>query len=416
MSQEAQEDEASAEPHTEKKPSQQKKAKSETERLLEATAAKEAKPGTAGAAPQMKLMRSANGEACACLIVIHDDERNARLMAQLLHQHCAYDLILLTPDSGSREIKLPGHGKVDPNGLFPPDIAELCTTDEAACRKFLTDKFDSKKRADIKKFVQIQFFLAVKEGSAGFTKPVVALHNNRTTDTPKFRKKLKKDKVDTSPLEVDIDKLGEAENENEKDKKKLEAKEKKRLEDLLDSNFGEEVRKQLTSGSGKTNIFRWCVANDLSKCHIGDPDHPDHVIWVTHEEDFKKLSKKDVNVAFQTDLSKAVGTPSETDLSTLFLVLESLKDSGKAKNIDADKLRYLNIETPGLKLSAQTDSQRVEDFQLIKGILESVDLYCCGDPPESAEQGIETGLRIDEAAKKKKEQEKAKKEKEKESE
>jgi hypothetical protein len=34
--------------------------------------------------------------------------------------------------------------------------------------------------------------------------------------------------------------------------------------------------------SGTTNIFRWCNLPEISRCHIGDPDRPDNVIWVTH--------------------------------------------------------------------------------------------------------------------------------------
>jgi hypothetical protein len=113
---------------------------------------------TAASATKLESMQSTNGEPCACLVVVHNDEQNARKTAQLMHDNCAYNLALVQPDTGHREVKIPGKkGTVDPNSLFPPDIAEMCMDDEQSCRGFLTSKSGTTDKDNIQKFVNIEF-------------------------------------------------------------------------------------------------------------------------------------------------------------------------------------------------------------------------------------------------------------------
>jgi hypothetical protein len=410
--------------------------------------AAKAKGGTAADAPKLENRASVNGTPCACVVFVHNNERNARLTAELMHKHCSYNLAIISPDNKGREIKIPGRrGTVDPNELFAPDVAEECLNDERSCRDFLTAKSGTTDSAEIEEFVKKQFFLAIKDCSASFTLPVVALHNNDIEDTKEYLGK--KDKVGVDDLKMDIDKTQKKEGAEDPVKK---------LKDLLKDKFGEGVKKKLTEEKGKTNIFRWCASNDLSKCHIGDPNHPDNVIWVTNEKDFETLSKKDLNVALQSELSSAKGGESESDLSTLFLVLKGLigdrfgksivkleqdiqvdvKDietiikelqklaefddltlsallkgivdilrelldilieilllvgSKGAKDESLARLRYINIETPGKTLAEQTDAECVQHYEFIVETLKAVGLHCCGDDPTKAEKSIKEGLK-----------------------
>jgi hypothetical protein len=407
-----------------------------------------ARGNTAADAPKLDNKPSANGTPCACVVFVHNNERNARLTAELMHKHCAYNLAIIAPDATGREIRIPGKkGTVDPNELFSPDVAEECLNDEKACRDFLKTKSGTTDSAEIEEFVKKQFFLAIKDCSNSFSLPVVALHNNDIEDTKEYLGK--KDKVGVDDLKMDVDKTQKKEGSDDP---------VKRLKDLLQKKFDEGVKKKLTEETGKTNIFRWCASNDLSKCHIGDPHHPDNVVWVTNEKDFETLSKKDVNVALQSDLSSAKGGESEGDLSTLFLVLKGLlgdrfgksivkleqdiqvdvKDietiiqelqklaefddltlsallkgigdvlqelldilikilllvgSKGARDESLAKLRYINIETPGKTLAEQTDSERVQHYEFIVETLKALGLHCCGADPAKAEKSIKEGLK-----------------------
>ncbi|HEY0606601.1 MAG TPA: DUF4157 domain-containing protein [Herpetosiphonaceae bacterium] len=405
-----------------------------------------AKAPGAATLPKLDLKPSTNGDACACLVFIHNNERNARLTAELMHQHCAYNLAIIAPDTGARDVVIPGKGAVDPNELFPPHIAETCLNDEKACRDDVAARSATATGAAAEEVTQKQFFLAIKDCSKSFSLPVVALHNNDITDTAEYLKQ--KDKVGVADLKTDIDKT----------KKPAEGADPvQELKDKLKKKFGESVKKSLTETSGKTNIFRWCASNDLSKCHIGDPDHPDNVIWVTNEKDFKDLSAQPVNVALQSELGKK-GGESEKDLSTLFLVLKSLIGEQFAalilkleqelqtdvrdieqilaelekldqfgdrlpgdtldaiwkillelieilllwlqlllahvgRDIRLARLRYINIETPGKKLAEQTDAERVQHYEFVVETLKAIGLHCCGDDPTKAEAKIKAGLK-----------------------
>ncbi|HEY0546168.1 MAG TPA: DUF4157 domain-containing protein [Pyrinomonadaceae bacterium] len=414
-------------------------------------------PGTAGDAPKLTLDKSAKGSPCACLIVIHNNERNARQTAQAMHQHCSYNLLLLLPDDSQRRIHLPGQSAkvdVDPNELFPPKVAEDCLKDEQGCRDFVKNNSGSKKKATAEEVVEKQFFLAIKDCSESYSLPVVGLHNNVIEDTAEYRKKVKSGTTVTD-LKLDIDKTDP----------KVGEKKVQELKDLIDKKFGtakvnkvknkdQKVVKEyttkeyMTEVKGKTNIFRWCASNALNKCHIGDPEHPDNVVWVTNDKDFETLRKKDVNVALQNDLSKALGTDAETDLSTVFLVIKRVKgELLQQKAVDLDKsiaddikdmkaivddlkkmlevgdttvknliertirlledfikllidsidltitnnaiagledLRFINIETQDEIPGKKAGEVRAEGYDAIINVLKAVGLHCCGDAAETA--------------------------------
>lgn len=411
-------------------------------------AGKKAAPkATAATAPKLDLTPSKIDPPCACLMVVHNDERNARKTAELMHANCAYNLALLSPDSGDRLIKIPGQkGKIDPNSLFPREIAEKCINDEKSCRDFLTAKAGATDKDEIEQFVQTQFFLTISDCSKGFSLPVVTLHNNDIEDTKNYLKE--KNKQGVTDLKLDVN----------KNKKETGDDQITKLKDLIKKKFGESVETEMMETAGKTNIFRWCASKDLSQCHIGDPDHPDNVTWVTNERDFAALSKKDLNVALQSEAPTSKKSESEGDLSTLFVLLkdilnvrlpkvvETLEKEQKAdwEQIDKifdemeklskfgdqtagnaldqlievlqllidillrrlrilvmpagtkariEKLRYINIEAPGKRLSDQSDAERVRNYEAVVEVLKATGLHCCGDDPKKAEQAVKEGLK-----------------------
>lgn len=403
-------------------------------------------PGSGSAiagAPWLDVKLSKNGDPCACIVFVHNEERNARRIAQMLHEHCSYNLAMVKPDNKDRAAAVPKNGKLDPNSLFPRPVVEQCLGDEAGCRKFIKDNAKTKDAKTIKKIVQMEFFLAIKKASNNFTLPVVALHNNSIGDTKSYRKQ--KDKKGVSDLPKDIDKTGEDGGKEAVDKLKNQLKEK----------FGDAAKKKLTETPRQTNIFRWCVHSDLSKCHIGDPHHPDNVIWVTNESDFKKLSQKNLNVVLQKEDDASASSESAGDFSTLFVILKSIISESLAKrlteilvgiNTDVQNiqdvilelgklaefgdllgvdivkavfkildiilemlrkillllgesivgagrlasLRYLNIETPKGGWSQQTHDERVGNFNYIMEVLGAVGLDCCDS---AADEKIKEGLK-----------------------
>lgn len=371
-----------------------------------------AKKPTAADAPHLDFTPSKNGDPCACVVVVHNEEANARKTAQLMFENCAYNLALLNPDDAGREIHIPGTpGTVDPNSLFPRDVAERCLDDDKACRDLVTSKAGSTDKDEINQVVRTQFFLAIKDCSKGFSLPVVALHNNAVDETAEYRA----DKKSKSEFKQDVD----------KSKKETGEDVVNALKKALAKRFGKDAEKKMVETKGKTNIFRWCASQDLSKCHIGDPDHPDNITWVTNPKDFDNLSTKDINVALQTDTSKVAGSESEGDLSTLFLILrdlregqifdlqmdeewgwlfsddiedwfddESIPDTIDALQAKLNSLRYINIETPGKRLSDQTDDERARNYDAIVEVLKTAGLHCCGTDATIAEKKIKEGLKI----------------------
>ncbi|HEX6710723.1 MAG TPA: DUF4157 domain-containing protein, partial [Rubrobacter sp.] len=126
-----------------------------------------ARASTAADAPKLENRASVNGTPCACIVFIHNNERNARLTAELMHKNCSYNLAIISPDNKSRVIRIPGRGgTIDPNELFSPDVAEECLNDEKACRDFLKTKSGTTDSAEIEQFVKKQFFLAIKDCSS----------------------------------------------------------------------------------------------------------------------------------------------------------------------------------------------------------------------------------------------------------
>jgi hypothetical protein len=411
---------------------------------------KKAPKPTAASAPKLELTQSKNGPPCACLMFVHNEERNARKTAQLMHANCSYNLAMVQPDNKDREVTLPGSTKqVDPNSLFPRDVAEKCLDDERSCRDFVAKNAGATDPADIRRVVETQFFLAVDDCSAGFTLPVVVLHNNDVEDTKNYLKN--KDKKGVADLKLDVDKSKKETGEDQIAK----------LKSLIRTKFGDDVLKETMETPRKTNIFRWCASSDLSRCHIGDPDHPDNITWVTNETDYATLSKKNLNVVLQSDAPASKKSESEGDLSTLFPILREILKARLPKIITAleqgqdldrqqidsllddirkifqfgdqtfgnvlerlreivdllldilkkdaqilfapgitrsriDKLRFLNIETPGKKLTDQSDAERVRNYESIVEVLQAVGLHCCGTDPKQAAQAetsVKEGLK-----------------------
>jgi hypothetical protein len=370
---------------------------------------------TAAAAPRLDVRPSVNGPACACLVFIHNNERNARLTAELLHRHCRYNLVIAEPDTGQRRVRLPRNtGTVDPNELFPPDVIEQCVDDPQPCRDFVAQNSGSTSASVIRQVVERQFFLSVFDGSNGFRLPLVALHNNTVDDTAAFRAAAPNTagvRGRTFGQAPDSDRGGTVRPLQE-------------LQDWLGANLSAGARSAMTGRRGTTNIFRWCLSPDVARCHLGDPDHPDTVVWVTNEADFARLSAQPINVVLQSGAS-ATGE-SATDLSTLFLTARNaintraderiqehlraahgagiwgaLDHLGEAVRADIERanrlsqLRYINIETPGSPTrSGQTAAQlREESFDSILATLRAAGLDCCSGEAGTGEAAVREGLR-----------------------
>jgi hypothetical protein len=294
---------------------------------------------TAAGSPKLDFRPAKNPPPCACIVFIHHDEPNARLTAQLMHEFCHYNLAIVDPQTVARTIKLPGNGDIDPNELFPRNVAEECWADDKPCEHFLKKNAGATNAAVVEEFAQRRFFLAVKQCSAGFSLPVVGLHNNSIEDTARYRAAVRDPKA---PLDVwpirgktfdDALKAGD----KPKEANTLPFAD---LEDWLLRNVpGVEAKKAATGAKGtlttptspniftkkKTNIFLWCSAKDISRCQIGDPERPDNVVWVTNTADFDKLRGTKTNVVLQTRVDPA-GT-SATDLSSLFVFLKEIMAS-----------------------------------------------------------------------------------------
>jgi len=303
--------------------------------------------GDATATPARRLdyRPSTQGSPCACLVFIHNNERNARRVAENLHQYCQYNLAII--ESGTRRrISIPGRsGDIDPNELFPQSIQEECTQDEPGCRAYLS-------RHNNLRSMQIQFFLAIKDCSNNFALPTVALHNNDVRETAAFRRAIPGMGHRIAALMEDINRGTEAGRGSREDLRN-------RLE-FVSEGTGEDFRGLMTR-SRTTNIFRWCTLPEIIRCHVGDPSRPDHVIWITNVRDYERLRRANVNVVLQEGLGTTSGSESETDLSTLFLRL-------------GPDARFLNIETP---ITPEDDDTRLSNMIFILRNLSRVGLNCC---------------------------------------
>jgi hypothetical protein len=327
-----------------------------------------------------------------------------------------------------------GAANIDPNALFPRDIAEKCWENDQPCRDVLAKKPTTE--TEVKKFVQTQFFLSIKDCSRGFTLPVVGLHNNVITDTPGYIKdKGKANLADISGKTFDKEAPAGGASTDPLPYSNLKA--------WLKKGFAAKVVEDVHAG-GSTNIFRWCQLADNTRCYIGNPDRPDDVVWVTNEEDFKKLQGSKANVALQTRIAEA---ESAKDLSSLFVVLEELVRAKHAPNIssaeqevsrtaeelmkvlqklmkggtaplhedlplleksdalakavedletlraaadtEAGGLHFVNIETADSPYAGSGQSRadlRVASYQAIVDTLSKLGLHCCTTDPEASEE------------------------------
>jgi len=288
--------------------------------------APKAKAKTAADAPKLDFRAAKNSPPCACIVFIHHNEKNAGLIASLLHEFCKYNLAIVDPATNERHIDLIGTGDIDPNELFPRDVAEACWDDDKPCEKFQTDNAGKTAKKDVIAVAQRQFFLAIKKCSKGFTLPIVGLHNNTVGDTTSYR-----DDIAKTSGGPDVSKI-----KGKTFDKSVKPGDKAPADTLPFDDFTTWVKtlsgvaenkttKKLGGGpfgANKTNIFIWCNANDNTKCQIGDPEHPDNVVWVTNTADFDKLRGKPVNVALQTQVDPKGN--SQTDLSSLFVFLSQI--------------------------------------------------------------------------------------------
>lgn len=287
---------------------------------------------TAAGGPKLDFRPARNPPPCACIVFMHHNEPNARLIAQVMYEFCHYNLAIVDPQTKEREINLPGKGKIDPNELFPRKVAEECWADDKPCEDFLSKNAGSRKAAVVEEYAQRQFFLAIKKCSDGFSLPVVALHNNTIGETAKYRKAVRDPKapLDLTPVKGKTfdDALKSGEKSSEPNTSPFAD-----LQEWLLKNVPGVRKKKTPRGTkgtleggpitpGKTNIFLWCSAEDISRCHIGDPERPDNVVWVTNRADFEKLRGTKTNVVLQTRVDPS--GRSATDLSSLFVFLEEI--------------------------------------------------------------------------------------------
>ncbi|MFL6254514.1 MAG: DUF4157 domain-containing protein [Pyrinomonadaceae bacterium] len=401
------------------------------------------KAATAADVPKFEFEPAVNQPPCACVVFMHNDERKARRTARLLHTNCRYNLAMVQDtEAGAvpdRKIKIPRHGETDPNSLFPADVVNACMDDEKACRDFTNDKQSSKKPDEILGFAQRKYFLAIKDCSQGFQLPVVALHNNVLSDTANYRAKMGRKGVED--LKLDVDKRSKATGSDVLDT----------IRKLIKEKFDETGVKQTLGTDQMTNIYRWCQSDDLERCHIGNPEHPDNVVWVTNPNDFDKLKTTKTNVVFESQKPKPATSESAGDLSTMFVLLalrladrwskqagivqgildervqnavrdtlgplllldprledaeaekkktEALIDSFKAMSQAANEvehLRYVNIETEGKSWGAE--AERVANYRAIVSVLTDLGLHCC-DVAGKGDAAVETGLQGDDDLKK----------------
>lgn len=287
---------------------------------------------TAAGGPKLDFQPTKNPPPCACLVFIHHNEPNARLVAQLMFEFCHYNLAIIDPQTSARQIDLPGKGLIDPNELFPRNVAEECWDDDKPCEDFMTKNAGATGGKLVEEFAQRQFFLAIKKCSKGFSLPVIALHNNTIDETAKYREAVRDPAapLDLSPIRGktfdDSLKSGDKSPDvNTVPFTDLQEWMLKNVPGVGKKKTPTGTKGTLTGGPiapGKTNIFLWCSAADISRCQIGDPERPDNVVWVTNAADFEKLRGTKTNVVLQTRVDPA--GRSATDLSSLFVFLEEI--------------------------------------------------------------------------------------------
>lgn len=389
---------------------------------------------TAGDSPQLKVEPAVNTPPCACVVFLHNDERKARRTARLLHTNCRYNLAMVQdPDTlKGRGIQIPKHGEQDPNSLFPVEVINACMDDEKACGDFVTNKRTSTKADDILGFAQRQYFLAIKDCSNDFSLPVVGLHNNVLSDTASYRAKMGSKGV--ADLNLDVDKSSKTTGADVLDT----------IRRLITEKFEAAGVTETLDTPKMTNIFRWCLSADIERCHPGDPEHPDNVVWVTNPDDFDRLKTTKTNVVFESQKPKPASSESKGDLSTAFVLMglrladqlaqqakiakdiaaEQLLDAAtdtlreflllEPKPVDAvakakkdkalfdalkamveigekfSKLHFANIETEGKNWGKE--SERIANFHAIVSVLTALGIHCC-DVAGKGDAGVEAGLK-----------------------
>jgi hypothetical protein len=281
-----------------------------------------------------------NTDACACLVHVHNDERNAKAVANLLQSTCDYNLLQISPDNRSRNldshVRLPnGRRENDPNQFFDHDLVSACEMAIASGCDPLTTACPNTGN------FSCEFYAHVRRCSGAFSVPVVALHNNVDTDTRQYRRSLGR-------------------------------------------RGGPTVGPQLF-GTGKTNIHQWCRSPAISRCLVGDRDHPDHVIWTSNEADFLRLAgSPGVNVALQDraftdeDLSSLFNVLPDIQLRQLILGLVLPIDLSNGLPGNANDYRYINIETPHRPGRFDTDLA-VDNFMFVTSVLKRLGLACCDE-------------------------------------
>ena len=289
--------------------------------------------------------------ACACLVHIHNEERNAKRMAELLQQQCQYNLVTVKrggkKHATSRRVlqKSIGGRGVDPNELFSKDHVKACegiiSADPAAAEQAI-ESMPEKKKKDIKAKVGCQFYFMIRNCSDTFKLPVIALHNNKDDYTGSVKKKIDAIEKETS---------GSGEKVRVKDKK---------VKALAAAT------KSLVNKS--TNIYSWCASPAIAKCSIGDKTKPDHLVWTVLEEDYNRVRKEG---KYNVVLQDRTFLPDD-DLSTMFNFLDELFAPGTGASP-----RYVNIETPHKTRGKYEPKRAAADFDFVKEILLSLGLYCC---------------------------------------
>ena len=272
--------------------------------------------------------------ACACLVHVHNNERNAKVVANFMQDNCKYNLAQVFPDNKARKVKTPT-GKNDPNEFFNSEVIKNhCKPDIYNCDPKLSTVPSNNNDK-----ITWQFFQTLRECSNNFSIPVIALHNDDISDTPIYLKSL-----------------------GDQKKKLLLSSEKQKKR----KNKPKRTSTARLFGTGKTNIFNWCMSPAIKKCFIGDKAKPDYLIWTSDKKDFLKLTKVlDVNVVLQHE--KFFG---DNDLSTLFNVFNPLYP------LTPKNPRYINIETPH-KPGKLSTPETIDNFMFVTNTLKKLGYFCC---------------------------------------
>ncbi|MCP4305524.1 MAG: DUF4157 domain-containing protein [bacterium] len=305
---------------------------------------------------QLEYKPAANPEPCACLVFVHNNERNARETIESLYRTCRYNLAIIENTGRSRPITVRSGGstvRLDPNELFPQSIRTECERDLAACRAYSTGHSDLRA-------AQMQFYLAIRDCSNNFGLPTVALHNNTVGETSSFRS------GSLGPTALNFLRGEYARGGGQG----IETLETLRARLAAASSRHRRNFVRVVTLPGTTNIFRWCNLPEIGRCAVGDPSHPDDVIWTVNESDYASFARQGLNVVLQTGVSE--GGESDTDLSTLFMQMHGP--------------RYSNVETPHRRPGESAQASSRNNLAFVVSALQALGLHCCDVPgePETA--------------------------------